>query len=511
MVFLAGVSAAWLALAHLRSPLAFDSFSVQVEGQPPAPITRVRLRDRQDSRVHFLLLPGYIANRSQLLHLAEVLALAGADAYVVDLPGRGDNLSVVSARPPTGPTPDMPTPNETQAALAVVRELEQRFGVEPGRLVPIGHSMGGGVALDLGRQLLPAATIALAGLERPVAPGVPPNPLFITARFDIPALRRAADKMYAEAAAGGAHAGRLEFPAIHSSLPFHTPVQGAIVDWTNRAVPDAGLAIPPYLNEKLLALESITLFFLVALFVPLCGLAAWALNLEPFSEVVPETRVSLWSPYRLLGYSLVIGATVVSLIALLRWAGLSSPLGFLGLADGDYLASVLLLATVGLVPMLRHPPWTHDRRETTKAVATAVFLAAYLLLAGGVFLTWQLYDFWPTPGGFLRAIFLLAVLFPYALGEELLLRTYSKQDHARGLSGLLLWRLGLWTAILFAALVLESGAGLLLLMTLPLAFLSLLEYFFLATLYRSLHSAYADAVLKVILLAWFIAVVFPLR
>jgi len=45
----------------------------------------------------------------------------------------------------------------------------------------------------------------------------------------------------------------------------------------------------------------------------------------------------------------------------------------------------------------------------------------------------------------------------------------------------------------------------------PLLGLSLLEYFFSAALYRALWSAYANAVLKALLLAWIIATLFPLQ
>jgi hypothetical protein len=106
---------------------------------------------------------------------------------------------------------------------------------------------------------------------------------------------------------------------------------------------------------------------------------------------------------------------------------------------------------------------------------------------------------------------LAVVLLPYALGEELLVRTYAKQATGRALSGLLLWRLGLLLAILVGAAALNSGAALLLMMTVPLAALSLVEFFFSSVLYRALGSAYADGLLKAVLLGWFIATVFPLR
>jgi len=510
VVFAAGAAAGWLGLVELRSRLAFESFQVPVENAGSVPVTRVRPRDRETPPPRFLLLHGYVANRSQLLHLAEVLAAAGGEVYVPDLPGRGDHPGVISPRPLGGPNATMPTPNETRAATAIVHYINRHFGVHREQLVLVGHSMGGGVAFDVAHRILPAATVSLAGLQRPVAPGNPPNLLFITAWFDIPPLKDAADQMY-ERTNRGNSAARREFPAIHSSLPFHAPVQQAIVDWANRAVFASDLKIPPHFNTWLLALEGATLIFFAALFVPLTGLASWALAPDPDGEIVPEGPAGLWTPWRLGGYALLAGSTVVVVLALLQWLEWPHPLAFLRLADGDYLASVLLLSTLWLIPLLRRRPWVGAWRTTLARLLATVPLAAYLVLVGGAFLTWQLYDIWPTPGRLARAALLMAVLFPYALGEELLVRTYAKQATSRALSGLLLWRLGLLLAILLGAELLNSGAGLLLLMTVPLASLSLVEHFFTSTLYRALGSAYADGLLKAILLGWFIATVFPLR
>ena len=46
---------------------------------------------------------------------------------------------------------------------------------------------------------------------------------------------------------------------------------------------------------------------------------------------------------------------------------------------------------------------------------------------------------------------------------------------------------------------------------LPLLLLSFVEYYFAETLYRALHSTYASAVLKTLLIAWFFVAFFPLR
>jgi dienelactone hydrolase len=491
--------------------LAFETFAV--EAQPPIPVERVRLRDRSSNPVTFLLLHGYGANRRQLLHLTEVLAAAGAEVFVPDLPGRGDHDGPASPMPPGGPTPRLSTPRETEAALRVVNFIEQRYGVRREQLVVVGHSLGGGVAIELGRLALPVAVVSLAGLERPVARGGPRNLLLITATLEIPPLRAAADRMYENAHVGTSglptRVERRVIAATHTSLPFHAPVQRALVEWANPAVPEARLELPRGLNSQLLMLELASLFFLSALFVPLAALGGRALPREA-AEPVREGRWSRWSPLQLFGYALLAGAAAVSLLRSLEWLALPGPLGFLRLAEGDYLASTMLLATLWLAPLWKEislRPW----RRTAAGLAVAVGLAAYLVVAGGGFLTWQLFDLWPTPSRWIKLAALALALCPFAIGEATLRRSFARAGRGRDLTAFLLWRAGLLAAVLYAALVLDSGQGMLLLMTVPLLLLSLVQYYFLAVVERTVGGAAPAAVLNAVLAAWIIATIAPLR
>ena len=510
LVFLAGAASSVGGLAHLRGQLRFESFRVD-----DIPVERVQPQSGE-ARVHFLLLHGYGANRRHLLHLAEVLATTGGDVFLMDLPGRGNHPGRATPRPPGGFHASMATPRETRAALTVVRHLEKKFGVRPERLVIVGHSLGGGVALEVARAVNAAAVVSLAGLERRVAPGDPPNPLFITARLEIPDLRRAADRMHERVRA--ARAARLEFLATHSSLPFHSSVQRAIVNWTNRAVPairavpGAGLNLPPRFNAWLLGLEVAGLFFLAGLFVPLAGLAGWALNPEPLGEVVPETRFTPWSPLHIFGYALLAGTAGVSALDLLKFFGVAYPLAFLRLEGGSYLASLLLLSTLWLLPALLGRPWVRSWPEAGAKMGVAAALTAFVIVGCGGFVTWQLFDLWPTLGRFGKMLLLVPLLFLYALGEELLGRTYARALRSpSAFDAFLAWRLALFAGIVYAAFFLGSGEPMLVVLGVPLLGLSLLEYFFAAALYRALWSAYANAVLKALLLAWIIATLFPLQ
>jgi len=103
------------------------------------------------------------------------------------------------------------------------------------------------------------------------------------------------------------------------------------------------------------------------------------------------------------------------------------------------------------------------------------------------------------------------VFFPYALGEELLRRTFSKQRGKSPLTAFLLWRLALLASIAYGVLLLGTGEAMILLIAVPLLFLSLVEHWLAETLYRALGSVYAAAAFKALLLAWFFASFFPLQ
>jgi hypothetical protein len=145
-------------------------------------------------------------------------------------------------------------------------------------------------------------------------------------------------------------------------------------------------------------------------------------------------------------------------------------------------------------------------------MGASLVLAAYVVVVGGGFITWQLFDMWPTSVRFEKMLLLALLLLPYGLGEELLVRSFAKQGGAADpLIALVVWRLGLLVAILGGISYFATGDILLVLLGIPLLLLSLVEYFFSTTLYQALGSVYGAALLKAILLGWFIAVVFPLR
>ncbi len=172
---------------------------------------------------------------------------------------------------------------------------------------------------------------------------------------------------------------------------------------------------------------------------------------------------------------------------------------------------MLLVATVWLAPALWNRLWIRSGNETLRKVAAAAVLAACLLVPTALFLAWQLYDFWPTPRRALTALLLLPLAFVYSLGENLLVRTCARRQGATPFGVRMVWRAPLLVAIAYGVLVLGSGAVLLVLMAVPLAGVSLLQHFFSEAVYRALGSVYACAVFDAVLLAWFLACVFPLR
>jgi hypothetical protein len=192
------------------------------------------------------------------------------------------------------------------------------------------------------------------------------------------------------------------------------------------------------------------------------------LSFEPLGEIVSESRFSSWSPVHLGGYALLAGLASVSALSLFDWLEWGVPLRFLHLSDGDYLVSAMLLSTVWLLPALRLLPWVRDTRELLANLLVGVLLAAYVIVAGGGFVTWQLFDLWPTSARWLRFLPLLPLPFPFALGEELLRRTFSKHRGHSALTAFVLWRLALLASVAYGILLLGSGQGMIVLHALPL-------------------------------------------
>ena len=105
---------------------------------------------RTDSLGHLLLCHGNGGNVSDRLPHAAVLTAAGFDVLLFDYRGYGRS---------TGRPSEEGTYRDARAALRCV--LEQP-GVEPGRVLYLGESLGGAVALDLALERPPAGIVLLS-------------------------------------------------------------------------------------------------------------------------------------------------------------------------------------------------------------------------------------------------------------------------------------------------------------------------------------------------------------
>jgi fermentation-respiration switch protein FrsA (DUF1100 family) len=120
-----------------------------------------------EPRAHVLFLHGNAGNIGDRVPHVELLAGAGLDVLAFDYRGYGNS----SGRPS-----ERGTYLDARAALA---ELRRRPGVDPDRVVYVGESLGGAVALELALHAQPAALVLqstftsirdMARLHYPVVP-----------------------------------------------------------------------------------------------------------------------------------------------------------------------------------------------------------------------------------------------------------------------------------------------------------------------------------------------------
>src|SRR5205807_6783581 len=137
---------------------------------------------------------------------------------------------------------------------------------------------------------------------------------------------------------------------------------------------------------------------------------------------------------------LEFAAGSVLVVVLLRF---SIPLKRIGLFQGDYLASVLLL--LGAMLLLMH--WSSMRAALvcpSRHLLAAGFAGVVVLLLATAWFDLTFYEAWLTAAKWARFPFLLAVLLPYHLAEETLLGPVQRGKRVRRLALALTLRLITW-------------------------------------------------------------------
>jgi hypothetical protein len=213
-------------------------------------------------------------------------------------------------------------------------------------------------------------------------------------------------------------------------------------------------------------------------------------------------------------------------VPLLSWpfAGLSAvsalnffiPLRFLRMYDGDYLASCLFIA--GTVLCVLH--WfrqaetgSMNPRQPWRAIAAGVVLGMATMLAFSAWMNWALTDMWLNSARWMRFPVILLACLPYAFAEEWALGAPGVGNWLAKIRRYLIFaslRLLVWLSILFALYVYADQQILLAVLIFYMGFFSLLVRLGADAVHRRTASPAGAAVFTAILMAWFIAAVFPL-
>src|SRR6266851_4112544 len=350
-----------------------------------------------------LLFHGISANKKIMLYFARGFAEQGLRVYVPDLPGHGR-------------TPGRFSPARVeQCGEALLHELLAREMISADRTILAGHSMGGAIAERIAARVPVAGLIAISPAPMRAAhgltaekllfsdpPELPPHSLVIVGSLELESMRgNAADLV---AARNDAPMSYVEIRgATHVSVLFSGAAMRSAQEW-----------------------------------------AARVLNLHPTAA---EKGVGV--PRLLLEFA---AGSVLSVFLLRYW----NPLKAIGLFQGDYLASVVLLFGALLIAL----HWSAVRKAFTNSsrhLLAAGFAGIVLLLLTTAWCDLTFYEAWLTRAKWMRFPILLMVFFPYLLAEETLLGTMQPGKRLRRLVLALTLRLITWGAMMGGVLFLHNG------------------------------------------------------
>jgi pimeloyl-ACP methyl ester carboxylesterase len=450
-----------------------------------------------------LLFHGISANKKVMSYLAHGFADQALRVYVPDLPGHGRT-----------PGPFSPARAE-QCGEQLLRELLTRGMVESNRTILAGHSMGAAIAERIAGRIPVAGLIAISpapmraahGLSPEVLlyndpPKAPPNSLVLVGSLELRSLREDAADLAATQSDGTAkyreiprasHVTVLFSDAtirasqqwaaqvLHltpaTALPSHWPIVGAMGGFVG-IVLLAGPFLREVAGKKSEEVATVTL----------AGVAA-------ATSGVNATRILL-----------EFAAASVLMVVLLRfWI----PLKAVGLFQGDYLASFLLILGV-LLTALHASAIAKSLRSFPRDLLSGGFAGMLLLLLSTAWFNLTFYETWLTGAKWLRFPLLLFVILPYLLAEETLLGPVECTPRWRRLGIALGLRLVSWAAMMAGILLLHSGEILIGLLGGFFAIFNLVQRRGMDIVHEETGSTGAAAIFGAILLAGFCLVIFPL-
>ncbi len=443
-----------------------------------------------------ILFHGISANKKIMSYLARGFAEQRLRVFVPDLPGHGRTPGPFSGA------------RAEQCGEGLLRELLSRGAVNADRTILAGHSMGGAIAERIASRVQVAGLIAISPAPMQAAHGVtgekllfrnPPdlakNSLVMVGSLELESMRgNAADLV---ASQGDATASYMEIRgASHVSILFSGAAMRSAQEWTAHVLHLSPTGRLPSHLPVIGALGGFVGILLIA------GPFLHELGGKNKNEETHPASAAISMPRLFLEFA----AVSVLLVILLRfWI----PLKSIGLFQGDYLASFLLLLGCALVAA----HWSSLRTALTNTslhLLGAGFTGVVLLLLATAWFDLTFYEAWLTAAKWARFPFLLAALVPYHVAEETVLGPAESGKKLRRLALALTLRLISWGALMTGVLILHNGEILMGLLSLYMAVFNLVQRSGMDIVRTETGSAAATAVFGAILLAGFCLVIFPL-
>jgi pimeloyl-ACP methyl ester carboxylesterase len=481
----------WLALRtpYRERAFLFDSSGCRLE---------TTIVEKPEGATHgsVVLFHGISANKKIMSYLARGFAEQGLRVYVPDLPGHGRT-----------PGPFSPGRAE-QCGESLLRELLARGMISSDRTILAGHSMGGAIAERIAARIPVAGLIAISPAPMRTAhgvtaekllfsapPDVPPNSLVTVGSLELEAMRGNASDLVATRSDGTTRYEEFQ-GATHVSILFNSNEMRSAQRWAAHVLklpPPTGL---PSHRPLIGALGGFVGILLIA-----GPFLREALG-KNRSEEIAAMGAAIGLPWLFLEFA----AGSLLIVFLLRfWI----PLKAIGLFQGDYLASFLLL--LGTVLVVTH--WSSVRKALTNTsghllVAGSAGIVLLLLSSAWFDLTFS--EAWLTGAKWARFPFLALVLLPYHIAEETLLGPVERGKKWRRLELALALRFITWGALMAGVLILHNGEILMGLLALYMGVFNLIQRSGMDIVRTETGSAAATALFGAILLAGFCLVIFPL-
>lgn len=452
---------------------------------------------------------GFAGSKELMRPWGYALARQGYETYLYDQPGHGDSTSRLQGQ--------FGGPQLTENLRAIIDELIASGRAQPGRIGLVGHSMGGGTVV--GTALTDdrvRATVILSSSHRDGLPADRPvNLLALAAERDpgfmvhaVQALARSTNggngelgKRYGRFEDGTAREADVVEGLNHITIIYDQQVMQRSADWLHAALGTTAPAPVPPLRW----------------FWVLIGLAAGlgaVLTVGAMLAPGVDSRGRTAGQARLGFVAGLVTLAVASLSAVMACVYLRLP--WTGLAVIDYLLPYfLVMATVLMTLRLL---WPRDFSFPITLPGQAVIplslrgVGVFLAFVGaiGPVVQMNLSSFIPTPARVLPMLVLAVGLWLYLVQEEGLKRAVAN-EHGPGLAFLL----GVAGKLIIAGTWLGSMAlpnpNAFLPITIPVALSLLLVLEFIGlVLSRWRYPAVGVATFSALVLAWSMAVSFPL-